>query len=142
MKTPHFSPGFFVLLLSVSTFAVQSRAETGYEGWLRYEKIDDASIKRNDDESLPAAVVPSSGSEFTQSAQSHLVCVGRNAGRTFRNHTSVALAHSVKLFAGSNSKLRNRSRTGLLIWYPGCSARLGGLFPPRPAGFASGNFPV
>ena len=98
MKTSHFSPGFFVLLLSISTFAVQLRAETGYEGWLRYEKIDDASIKRNYDESLPAAVVTLGSSEVAQSAQNELIRGVRGMlDRTLRTETALPDENAILL---------------------------------------------
>jgi len=67
------SPCFFVLLFSILTFALQVRAESGYEGWLRYEKIDDASVQRDYEKALPAVIVTLSSSELTQSAQNELI---------------------------------------------------------------------
>ncbi|MGD0251679.1 MAG: alpha-glucuronidase family glycosyl hydrolase [Verrucomicrobiota bacterium] len=98
MKISHFSPGLFVLLLTISTFAVSSRAETGYDAWLRYEKIDDASIQRDYDKSLPAVVVTLGRTEVAQSAQNELIRGVRGMlGRTLRIETALPDENAVLL---------------------------------------------
>ncbi|MGA3283357.1 MAG: alpha-glucuronidase family glycosyl hydrolase [Verrucomicrobiota bacterium] len=98
MKRSQFAPGLFVLLFSISTFVVQSRAETGYDGWLRYEQIDAAPVKRNYDESLPAVVVTLGSSEVAQSAQNELIRgVRRMLGRTLRIETALPNENAILL---------------------------------------------
>jgi len=135
IKTSRFSPGPFSLLFSISTSAVRCRAETGCVGWLRYQKIDGAYIEGNYDESLPAAVVTSSGSEFTQSAQSDLVCAGRNAGRTFGNHASIALTHSCQV---AFKILQTNERTPSPALRAPCPRRQRGSGPGREGALPEG----
>ena len=62
-----------LLLLSHCAFNVLSRAETGYEGWLRYATLDDVSVRKNYEKVLPAVVVTLGHSDVEQSAQAELI---------------------------------------------------------------------
>ncbi|HUA37229.1 MAG TPA: alpha-glucuronidase family glycosyl hydrolase [Candidatus Sulfopaludibacter sp.] len=68
-----FRPGLFVPFFSICVLAAPSQAETGYEGWLRYAAIDDASVRKSDEKALPAVVVILGNSVVEQSAQAELV---------------------------------------------------------------------
>jgi alpha-glucuronidase len=77
-------------LLFTFPFSFQTCAETGYEAWLRYAEIDDVSINKNYDESLPAVVVTLNNSEIMQSAQSELLRGVRGMlGRILRVETTL-----------------------------------------------------
>jgi alpha-glucuronidase len=98
MKTSPFSRGLFVLLCSVSALAIRSRAETGYDAWLRYERIDDAMVKKNYDQSLPAVVVSLGNSEVIQSARNELIRGVRGMlGRTLRIETALPDENAILL---------------------------------------------
>ena len=98
MQTPFCSPGFFILLFSFYTFAVQTHAETGYEAWLRYAAIDDASLRKSYENTLPAAVVTLGHSEVEQSAQSELIRGVRGLlGRTERVETTLPAENAILL---------------------------------------------
>jgi alpha-glucuronidase len=76
-------------LLFVFQLLFQTRAETGYEAWLRYAEINDAAVKKNYDEALPAVVVVSNNSEVELAAQSELLRGLRGMlGRTLRTETT------------------------------------------------------
>jgi len=65
--------GHFGVVISLLIFAVPSRAETGYEGWLRYAPINDPSIRKNYEKTLSAVVVTLNRSATGESAESELV---------------------------------------------------------------------
>jgi alpha-glucuronidase len=98
MKTSGFLSGILLIPILVLSCAVQSRAETGYEAWLRYERIDDSPLKGSYDESLPAVVVTLNSSEVVQSAQNELLRGVRGMlGRTLRIETALPDENAILL---------------------------------------------
>src|SRR6516164_7959136 len=98
MRNPLFFSSLILLLLSHCAFIVSSRAETGYEGWLRYAAIDDASVRKGYDKTLPAVVVTLSRSEVEQSAQAELVRGVRGLlNRTERIETALPAENAILL---------------------------------------------
>ena len=73
MKLPRTSAIILLVLSSILAGATPTRAETGYEGWLRYAAIDDASLRQSYEKTLPAVVVSLGNSEVEQSAQAELI---------------------------------------------------------------------
>ena len=73
MKLP--GPSVFPLpaLVLILIMATPTHAETGYEGWLRYATVDDASVRKSYAKTLPAVVVTLGNSEAEQSAQAELI---------------------------------------------------------------------
>jgi alpha-glucuronidase len=73
------------LLLLIFASAISARAETGYEAWLRYAPIEDTSVQKNFEQTLPAVVVTLGKSELEQSSQKELLRGIRGmVGRTER----------------------------------------------------------
>lgn len=66
MKLPRASAIFLLVVSSILAGATPTRAETGYEGWLRYATIDDASLRKSYEKTLPAVVVAPGNSEAEQ----------------------------------------------------------------------------
>ena len=94
---PFFSR-LFVLLAFISIFAVQSHAESGYDAWLRYELIDDATVKSDYDQSLPAVIVTLDNSEVVQSARNELIRGVRGMlDRTLRMETNLPDENAILL---------------------------------------------
>ncbi|HEX4793267.1 MAG TPA: alpha-glucuronidase family glycosyl hydrolase [Humisphaera sp.] len=85
----HKSPSRFVGLFLVLSGAISiARAETGYDGWLRYAPIDDPAARKSYD-MLPAVVVTSEDSPIIRSAREELVRGVRGMlGRTLRISSS------------------------------------------------------
>ena len=78
--------------------ATPTRAETGYEGWLRYAAIDDASLRKSYEKTLPAVVVTLGNSEVEQSAQAELIRGVRGLlNRTGRIETALPAENAILL---------------------------------------------
>jgi alpha-glucuronidase len=73
MKLPPASVLLLLVLPSFLAFPTPTHAETGYEGWLRYAAMDDASLGKNYEKTLPAVVATFGHSEAEQSAQGELI---------------------------------------------------------------------
>jgi alpha-glucuronidase len=98
MKIPRFSPVILLALSSALALATPVRAETGYDGWLRYATIDDVSLKKSYEKSLPAVIVTLGNSEVTRAAQTELVRGVRGMlGRTERIETALPEENAILL---------------------------------------------
>lgn len=76
--------GGFCLLWTLLVRAISSQAETGYDAWLRYARMDDAQARRCY-EGLPAVTVALGDSEVVKAAQAELVRgIRAMLGRTLR----------------------------------------------------------
>jgi alpha-glucuronidase len=73
MRKPLFFAGVVLSLLTRCLLVVPCRAETGYEGWLRYAVIDDASVRNSYEKALPAVAVVLGRSDVERSAQVELI---------------------------------------------------------------------
>lgn len=77
------------LFLFLVAFAPATRAETGYDAWLRYAPIDDRAVRERFD-SLPAVVVALGDSKLIAAAQEEMVHGVRGMlGRTLRTATEL-----------------------------------------------------
>jgi len=98
MKIPGFSPVILPALSWVLALATPARAETGYDGWLRYAEADDVSRQKSYEKSLPAVVVTLGNSEVEQSAQTELIRGARGMlGRTERIETALPAENTILL---------------------------------------------
>ncbi|MEI6862745.1 MAG: alpha-glucuronidase family glycosyl hydrolase, partial [Verrucomicrobiota bacterium] len=80
------------LLALLVTATLSAHAETGYDGWLRYAPITDASVKRGYETTLPDTVVVLGDSPILKSAQAELVRgVSAMLGRTLTVTNSAEL---------------------------------------------------
>ncbi len=98
MKNFRSFPVVLLTLSSILTFTTPMRAETGYEGWLRYAAIDDASLRQSYEKTLPAVVVTLGSSEVEQSAQAELIRGVRGLlNRTERTETALPAEDTILL---------------------------------------------
>jgi alpha-glucuronidase len=86
-------------------FSFPTHAETGYEAWLRYAEISDASLRQSYDKTLPAVLVSPGNSETARSAQDELIRGVRGMlGRTLRIET--ALPDEPAILLGTFDKVK------------------------------------
>ncbi len=79
-----------LLLTALLAAALPARAETGYDGWLRYAPITDPAVKRGYETTLPDTVVVLGDSPILKSAQAELVRgVSAMLGRTLNVVTAL-----------------------------------------------------
>ncbi len=99
MKLPRASAIILLVLSSILAWATPTRAETGYEGWLRYAAIEGASLRKSYEKTLPAVVVTLGNSGVEQSAQAELIRGVRGMlepDRENRNRVAGGKCHSAR----------------------------------------------
>ncbi|MGH7994003.1 MAG: alpha-glucuronidase family glycosyl hydrolase, partial [Limisphaerales bacterium] len=98
MKLPHASTPILLVLSSILAWATPTRAETGYEGWLRYAALDGASLRKSYEKTLPAVVVTPGNSGVEQSARAELIRGVRGMlNRTERIETALPAENTILL---------------------------------------------
>ena len=94
----------FGVLLLAGAHCQPSRAETGYEGWLRYAPLDATESQKYD--ALPAAAVLLGNSPVLESAQAEFIRGVRGLlGRTLRAQQTLPEENAIVL--GTMDKVRN-----------------------------------
>ena len=101
-----------LLSLLVST-TLPGRAETGYDGWLRYAPITDAALKRSYETTLPDTVVVLADTPILKSAQAELVRgVSAILGRTLTIVTQMPTDRAA-IVLGTNPRVQEIFGSGV-----------------------------